>query len=142
MARRAGVGNATLYRHFPTRRDLLVAVCVGEVETLCEPAERLRLEPNPREALIAGTRAYIDHVSAHRGLGSALNTGTPGGRHPGRRVPGSGDRGRRHPAGSGGSDRRGAGSFARCLSVGISRRRTTAKRKGKENHQRLSTLNV
>jgi AcrR family transcriptional regulator len=30
IARRAGVGNATLYRHFPDRRDLLVAVCVGE----------------------------------------------------------------------------------------------------------------
>ena len=29
IARRAGVGNATLYRHFPDRRDLLVAVCVG-----------------------------------------------------------------------------------------------------------------
>ncbi|MFF7145620.1 TetR/AcrR family transcriptional regulator [Streptomyces nodosus] len=76
IARRAGVGNATLYRHFPTRRDLLVAVSVGEVETLCELAERLRAEPNPRDALIDWIRAYIDHVSAHRGLGAALNTGT------------------------------------------------------------------
>jgi AcrR family transcriptional regulator len=77
IARRAGVGNATLYRHFPTRRDLLVAVCVGEVETLCELAERLRAEPDPRDALIKWIRAYIDHVSAYRGLGAALNTGTP-----------------------------------------------------------------
>lgn len=76
IARRAGVGNATLYRHFPTRRDLLVAVCVGEVETLCDLAERLRAEPDPRDALIDWIRAYIDHVSAHRGLGAALNTGT------------------------------------------------------------------
>jgi AcrR family transcriptional regulator len=76
IARRAGVGNATLYRHFPTRRDLLVAVGVDEVETLCELAERLRAEPNPRDALIDWIRAYIDHVSAYRGLGAALNTGT------------------------------------------------------------------
>ncbi|MEU7381896.1 hypothetical protein AB0A91_18205 [Streptomyces sp. NPDC042207] len=51
-------------------------MCVGEVETLCELAERLCAEPNPREALITWIRAYIDHVSAHRGLGSAPNTGT------------------------------------------------------------------
>ena len=43
---------------------------------MCELAERLRAEPNPRDALIDWIRAYIDHVSAHRGLAAALNTGT------------------------------------------------------------------
>ena len=76
IARHAGVGNATLYRHFPTRRDLLVAVCVGEVEALCGLAEQVRGAANPRDALIDWIRAYIAHVGAHRGLGAALNTGT------------------------------------------------------------------
>jgi len=35
VARRAGVGNATLYRNFPTRADLLVAVYQDEVDALC-----------------------------------------------------------------------------------------------------------
>jgi AcrR family transcriptional regulator len=35
VARRAGIGNATLYRHFPTRDDLLVAVYAEEVQALC-----------------------------------------------------------------------------------------------------------
>lgn len=79
IARRAGVGNATLYRHFPTRRDLLMAVCVGEVEALCGLAERLRTGSRPRDALLEWMRAYVDHVSAHRGLGAALSTDTPEG---------------------------------------------------------------
>ena len=38
IARRAGVGIGTLYRHFPTRQDLLEAVYVEEVERLCRSA--------------------------------------------------------------------------------------------------------
>src|SRR5689334_22040791 len=41
VARRAGVGNATLYRHFPTRRDLIVAVYADEVTALCEQGAAL-----------------------------------------------------------------------------------------------------
>ncbi|MFE9611404.1 TetR/AcrR family transcriptional regulator [Streptomyces sp. NPDC006012] len=72
IARRAGVGNATLYRHFPVRRDLIVAVCVNEVETLCALGERLGAGSRPRTALIDWVRAYIEHVSAHRGLAAAF----------------------------------------------------------------------
>jgi AcrR family transcriptional regulator len=43
IARRAGVGNATLYRHFPTRGDLLVAVYAEEVEALVAQGETLPL---------------------------------------------------------------------------------------------------
>src|SRR4051794_6769692 len=50
IARRAGVGNATLYRHFPTRRDLLVAVCVGDVEKLCRRGEELRAARSAQDA--------------------------------------------------------------------------------------------
>src|SRR5882724_12610526 len=52
IARRAGVGNATLYRHFPTRRDLLVAVCVEEVEELCALGEGLATSARPAQALV------------------------------------------------------------------------------------------
>lgn len=75
IARRAGVGNATLYRHFPHRRDLLVAVCVGEVEALCVLGDELHAEPDPGHALARWLRAYIEHVSAKHGLAAAFATG-------------------------------------------------------------------
>lgn len=75
IARRAGVGNATLYRHFPDRRDLLVAVCVGEVIALCTLGEQLEADPDARDALTGWLRAYIKHVSAKNGLAAAFATG-------------------------------------------------------------------
>jgi len=75
IARRAGVGNATLYRHFPDRRDLLVAVCVGEVEALCILGEELEADSDPGRALARWLRAYIEHVSAKHGLAAAFATG-------------------------------------------------------------------
>ncbi|HZE65974.1 MAG TPA: helix-turn-helix domain-containing protein [Sporichthyaceae bacterium] len=75
IARRAGVGNATLYRHFPTRRDLLVAVCVEEVEGLCALGERLAVSARPAEALVRWLTAYVEHVSSKQGLGAAMMTG-------------------------------------------------------------------
>jgi len=75
IARRAGVGNATLYRHFPDRRDLLVAVCVGEVEALCVLGEELGADPDPGRALARWLRAYIEHVGAKHGLAAAFATG-------------------------------------------------------------------
>lgn len=75
IARRAGVGNATLYRHFPDRRDLLVAVSVGEVERLCMVGEELLADPDAGQALARWLRAYIDHVSAKHGLAAAFATG-------------------------------------------------------------------
>lgn len=75
IARRAGVGNATLYRHFPDRRDLLVAVCVGEVAALCALGEELGADPNPSRAFSRWLRAYIEHVSGKHGLAAAFATG-------------------------------------------------------------------
>lgn len=74
IARRAGVGNATLYRHFPTRRDLLVAVCVGEVEALCAHGNRLRANSSATDALIEWLRLYVVHVTSKQGLAAALMT--------------------------------------------------------------------
>jgi AcrR family transcriptional regulator len=75
IARRAGVGNATLYRHFPDRRDLLVAVCVGDVKALCNLGDQLHADPDAGQALTRWLRAYIDHVSAKHGLAAAFATG-------------------------------------------------------------------
>jgi AcrR family transcriptional regulator len=75
IARRAGVGNATLYRHFPDRRDLLVAVCVGEVEALCAVGAELEADAEAGRAFTRWLHAYIDHVSSKQGLASAFATG-------------------------------------------------------------------
>ncbi|MGW3342684.1 TetR/AcrR family transcriptional regulator [Nonomuraea rubra] len=72
VARRAGVGNATLYRHFPTRSDLLLAVYADEVSQLCASAETLREEASsPREALHEWLRLFMDHVEGKRDLALA-----------------------------------------------------------------------
>jgi AcrR family transcriptional regulator len=73
IARRAGVGNATLYRHFPHRRDLLVAVCVDEVEKLCVLGEELRGSAD--DAVVSWLHAYIHHVRTRNGLAAAFVAG-------------------------------------------------------------------
>jgi AcrR family transcriptional regulator len=75
IARLAGVGNATLYRHFPTRRDLLVAVCIDDVDALCALGNRLQQQTNADKALKRWLCAYIKHVSAKHGLAVAFTTG-------------------------------------------------------------------
>jgi AcrR family transcriptional regulator len=74
IARRAGVGNATLYRNFPTRRELIVAVCASEVEALRDHAEHVAAMP-PRDALIAWLDKFVEHIAANKGLAAALMTG-------------------------------------------------------------------
>ncbi|MFG1921174.1 TetR/AcrR family transcriptional regulator [Cryptosporangium sp. NPDC048952] len=69
VARRAGVGNATLYRHFPTRGDLLVAVYADELTALCDAAD-LESE-SPGDALFEWLDAYVGHVASKRALAEA-----------------------------------------------------------------------
>jgi AcrR family transcriptional regulator len=71
VARRAGVGNATLYRHFPTRGDLLVAVYADEVAALCEQGAALLREPSAAEALFAWLDSFVAHVATKRDLALA-----------------------------------------------------------------------
>ncbi|MFB4278809.1 MULTISPECIES: TetR/AcrR family transcriptional regulator [unclassified Nonomuraea] len=73
VARRAGVGNATMYRHFPTRSDLLVAVYADEVAQLCAGAEELRAAGSPREALHEWLRRFMDHLTTKRDLALAAS---------------------------------------------------------------------
>jgi len=72
IARRAGVGIGTLYRHFPTRQTLLEAVYVDEVEALGRSAAELADLP-PWEALTAWLRRYVSFAATKRALAEELS---------------------------------------------------------------------
>lgn len=71
IARRAGVGIGTLYRHFPTCQALLEAVYVEEVEALSRSAADLAGEP-PWEALIAWLHRFVDYLGTKQALAEEL----------------------------------------------------------------------
>src|SRR6201982_1773815 len=66
VARRAGVGIGTLYRHFPTREALYEAVYRHEVEQLGELAEKLRNEGKPVDALRRWLRSNVEFVATKK----------------------------------------------------------------------------
>jgi AcrR family transcriptional regulator len=72
IARRAGVGSATLHRHFPSRAQLLAEVLHDRVRTLCTRAEDLAAEPDAGAALVTWLRDVVAHAAAARGLEPAL----------------------------------------------------------------------
>lgn len=72
IARRAGIGNATMYRHFPSRRELIIAVYADEVEALCARGEALLSDDSPGNALVDWLRAFIAHVATKRELALAI----------------------------------------------------------------------
>ena len=71
IARRAGVGIGTLYRHFPTRADLVEAVYVGEVEALAHSATELA-ELEPWEALSTWLQGFVRYVATKQALADEL----------------------------------------------------------------------
>lgn len=72
IARSAGVGIGTLYRHFPTRDSLIEAVYRHEVDVLCERADQLLDTLPPDQALAAWMQLFVRHVATKRGMSSAL----------------------------------------------------------------------
>ena len=72
IARRAGVGIGTLYRHFPTRQALLEAVYRDQVDTLSARAEELLRTESPEEALAEWMRALLEFSSTKRSMTAAL----------------------------------------------------------------------
>jgi len=68
VARRAGVGIGTLYRHFPTREALFEAVYRHEVDHLADLAGLLSFEPDPVEALRQWLHANVRLVAAKKGM--------------------------------------------------------------------------
>lgn len=72
VARRAGVGIGTLYRHFPTREALIAAVYAREIEQLSASADALLAERSPGRALEAWLNLLIDYMATKRVVGPAL----------------------------------------------------------------------
>jgi AcrR family transcriptional regulator len=71
IARRAGVGIGTLYRHFPTRADLIEAVYVDEVEALARSAENVAGDP-PWDALITWLQGFVGYIATKQALADEL----------------------------------------------------------------------
>jgi AcrR family transcriptional regulator len=74
IARQAGVGPGTLYRHFPAREDLLEAVYRNELENLATAGEQFAQTMPPVEASRAWLLLFVDAVAAKQIIAPALNT--------------------------------------------------------------------
>jgi AcrR family transcriptional regulator len=71
IARRAGVGIGTLYRHFPNRQALLEAVYAEEVESLCRSAGDVA-DLEPWDALVAWLRRFVGYMATKQALAAEL----------------------------------------------------------------------
>jgi len=77
IADKAGVGVGTLYRHFPQRSDLVVAVYRHEVDECAAEAAVIAREHDAVDALSLWFQRFLDFVAAKRGLAAALQSGDP-----------------------------------------------------------------
>src|SRR5437764_15224794 len=73
IAKEAGVGPGTLYRHFPTREELLQAVYRTEMEKLASAEQKFAEELPPIEALRAWLLLFVDYIAAKQLIAPALN---------------------------------------------------------------------
>ena len=71
VAKRAGVGIGTLYRHFPTRQHLLEAVYLDEVEAICRSAADLA-DLEPWDALVTWLRQFVGFAATKRALAQEM----------------------------------------------------------------------
>ena len=74
IAKQAGVGAGTLYRHFPTRDALIEAVYRSEVEKLAAAADGFAAAMSPVEALRAWLLLFVDYIAAKHIIAPALNS--------------------------------------------------------------------
>lgn len=74
IAERAGVGVGTLYRHFPQRADLIVAVMKSQIDDCADAAATIAAEHEPGEALARWMQRYVDFILTKRGLSNALHS--------------------------------------------------------------------
>lgn len=72
IAKRAGVGIGTLYRHFPTREALIEAAYANELDRLCASAPELLASHPPDVALAEWMDGFVSYAAAKRGMRSAL----------------------------------------------------------------------
>lgn len=74
IARQAGVGAGTLYRHFPTRDALIEAVYRSDVEKLAAAERKFSETMPPIDALRMWMLLFVDHISAKQIIAPALNS--------------------------------------------------------------------
>lgn len=72
IAAETGVGIGTLYRHFPTREDLVEAVYRAETERLCDAAPELLRQQPPVAALRAWSLQFLDYMATKGGMSDVL----------------------------------------------------------------------
>jgi AcrR family transcriptional regulator len=77
IAERAGVGLGTVYRHFPQRSDLIVAVFKSQMDVCADAASVIASKYEPGEALARWMQRYVDFIATKRGLAAALHSGDP-----------------------------------------------------------------
>ncbi|WP_405584402.1 TetR/AcrR family transcriptional regulator [Streptomyces sp. NBC_01092] len=79
IAAEAGVGMGTIYRHFPTRADLVVAVYRHQVEACAEAGPALlAAEPSPHTALARWIDQFVDFLVTKHGLAAAMQSDSAG----------------------------------------------------------------
>ncbi|OIK24789.1 TetR/AcrR family transcriptional regulator [Streptomyces malaysiense] len=82
IAKAAGVGSATLYRHFPTREALVEAAYRNELARVCDSAAGLLADNPPDRALRLWMDRFIDYLAAKHGMADALRAAVATGADP------------------------------------------------------------
>ncbi|MFG2265933.1 TetR/AcrR family transcriptional regulator [Streptomyces sp. NPDC048720] len=82
IAKAAGVGSATLYRHFPTREALIEAAYRNELARVCDSAAKLLADNPPDRAIRLWMDDFIDYVAAKQGMADALRAAVASGADP------------------------------------------------------------
>jgi AcrR family transcriptional regulator len=82
IARAAGVGIGTLYRHFPTRESLVEAAYRNELARLCDAAAELLGANAPEQALRLWMDRFVDYATTKRGMKDALRAVVASGGNP------------------------------------------------------------
>ena len=77
IAKKAGVGIGTIYRHFPRRSDLVVAALCSEVDACADAGIEFAATLGAGAALVGWVEHYVEFVTRRRGLAAALNSGDP-----------------------------------------------------------------
>jgi len=82
IAKEAGVGIGTLYRHFPTREALVEAAYRGELARLRDSADALLADRAPADALRVWMDLFLEYMTTKRGMADALRAVIAAGGNP------------------------------------------------------------
>ena len=82
IAKQAGVGVGTVYRHFPAREELIEAAYRSELDAICDAAADLLKSLPPERALRAWMDRFMDYMSTKIGLSEAIGAVVAAGRNP------------------------------------------------------------